>query len=88
VFRLDSNRQKKQGRQPLSTADRHRKNALNDGEYIMETAEAGPTTPLISTYPTLENTVRIIFLSRIPAYVGSVLIYLVHTVLLASRDIF
>jgi hypothetical protein len=41
VFRLDGNRQKKRVRQPHSTADRHRKKALNDGEYIMEDGGGG-----------------------------------------------
>jgi hypothetical protein len=33
---MEGNRQKKRVRQPHSTAERHRKKALNDGEYIME----------------------------------------------------
>jgi hypothetical protein len=41
LFRLDGNRQKKRVRQPHSTADRHRKKALNDGEYIMEDGGGG-----------------------------------------------
>jgi hypothetical protein len=41
LFRLDGNRQKKRVRQPHSTADRHRKKALNDGEYIMEEGGGG-----------------------------------------------
>ena len=40
VCRLEGNRQKKRVRQPHSTADRHRKKALNDGEYIMEEGRA------------------------------------------------
>jgi hypothetical protein len=41
LFRLDGTRQKKRVRQPHSTADRHRKKALNDGEYIMEEGGGG-----------------------------------------------
>ena len=38
---MDGNRQKKRVRQPHSTAERHRKKALNDGEYLMEDGGGG-----------------------------------------------
>jgi hypothetical protein len=82
VFRLDGNRQKKRVRQPHSTADRHRKKALNDGEYIMEDGGGGRANysvhfnlPDAGEYGENHFSIQ----NTLPAYVGSVLIYSVQT---------